>query len=116
MPRLPRKKNQVSTWFNRVIAETRRGDIFEDKIAIATLDTGETLYSRLPSRKEVSEIEMKMAGAEGGVPPAPEGQYQYIIQKMEQMERDKRTSDEKMELIQQGIEGEKIKKKTRLIR
>ena len=71
----------MSTWFNRVIAETRQGDILEDETVIATLDTGETLYSRLPPSKDVSEIEMNMAGAEGVVPPAPEGQYPYIIQK-----------------------------------
>ena len=48
MPRAPRKTNQVSNWFNVVLRETRGGDIFEDEAATASLDTVESLYTRLP--------------------------------------------------------------------
>ena len=62
---------EPSTWFNTVLRETRRGDIFEDEPAIAILDTVELLYPRLPRPpSEVgSEIEMNMAETGGGLNP-----------------------------------------------
>ena len=48
----------------------RQGDIFEDKTAMATLDTVESLYPGLPLSKDGSEIEMN-------------------IQRLKQMEMDK---------------------------
>ena len=47
----------------------RQGDIFEDKTAMATLDTVESLYPGLPPSKNGSEIEMNMADAGGGGTP-----------------------------------------------
>ena len=34
MPKSPRKKNQVSTWFNGILKETVRGDIVSEEIVI----------------------------------------------------------------------------------
>ena len=49
MQKSPRKKNQVSTWFNGVLRETVRGDIVSEELETATLDTVESLYPGLPS-------------------------------------------------------------------
>ena len=49
MQKSPRKKNQVSTWFNGVLRETVRGDIVLEELETATLDTVESLYPGLPS-------------------------------------------------------------------
>ena len=76
MPRPTRKKNQVSTWFDEVLREMRQGDIFEDKTAMATLDTVESLYPVLPPSKDGSEIEMNTADAGGGGYPSLQ-EYNY---------------------------------------
>ena len=47
----------------------RQGDIFEDKTAMATLDTVESLYPGLPPSEDGSEIEMNMANTGGGDTP-----------------------------------------------
>ena len=94
MPRAPRKTNQLSTWFNGVLRETKQGDIFEDKTATATMDTVESLYPRLPSENG-SEIEMNMTEAGGGGnSPTPE--LQLILQRLEQMEQDKQALEPKL--------------------
>ena len=67
----------------------RQGDIFEDKTAMATLDTVESLYPGLPPSKNGSEIEMNMADAGGGIPLTPGVQLQLVIQRLKQMEMDK---------------------------
>ncbi len=67
----------------------RQGDIFEDKTAMATLDTVESLYPGLPPSEDGSEIEMNMANTGGGIPLTPGVQLQLVIQRLEQMEMDK---------------------------
>ena len=119
MPRPPRKTNQISTWFNTVLRETRRGDIFKDEPAIATLDTVESLYPRLPRPpNEVgSEIEMNMAETGGGLNPlTPEIKSQLVIQRIEQMVLDKQAMEATVGTLQQEIEVEKNKAKTRILR
>ena len=84
MPKPPRKTNQVSTRFIRVLRETRTGDIFEDETATATLDNVESLYPRLPS-EDSSEIVMSMTEAGGeGNPLTAELQLQIVMQRLEE--------------------------------
>ena len=73
MSKTPRKTNQVSTWINEVLRETRRGDIFKDETA--TLDTVESLYPRLPSEDGL-EIETNMTEAGRGGNPQQQS-YNY---------------------------------------
>ena len=97
-----------------VLRETRRGDIFKDEPAIATLDTVESLYPRLPRPpNEVgSEIEMNMAETGGGLNPlTPEIKSQLVIQRIEQMLLDKQAMEVTVGTLQQEIEVEKIKQK-----
>ena len=85
MPRTPGKANQVSTWFQEVLRETRQQDILENKASTATLDASESLYPGLPS-EDGSEIEISMTEVRGVGNPPP-SQFQAIMQRLEQMEQ-----------------------------
>ena len=108
MPRAPRKTNQVSTWFNGVLRETRQGDIFDDKTATATLDTVESLYPRLPC-EDYLEIDMNIMEARGGE-NLPTSELKFIMQRLEQTEQDKRALEAKVGAVQRDMEEVKTKK------
>ena len=88
MPKFPRKKNQVSTWFNRVLKETVRGDSLSEEASTATLDAAGSLYPSLPS-DEKSETGLNKTETGGWGNP----QLAEILKRLEQAELGNLTRD-----------------------
>ena len=120
MPRTPRKKSIVKTWFNRVIRETLERDTVSEetvtvhqrvKSADSESETVDSfgLYPTLPSEESDTESDIEETGTTSGSPPP--SQFEIVMQKMDQMELQIQARDDKTDQLRKELQIVKTKTK-----